>query len=302
MTCASLYQYRVLESLTVAFSSDILVAMTLAARNGVLYTGIGLNALLLIAFGLASYGVLIGDWGTPSSGLPQEQIWFGRVLTLPDVAAYYSVGVAGVLGSLAVVYVSIAARIFRRVSSAEVYFFTLFLITLSPELLRVGQLLVTATDQPPLYGALVTRVVLFGRLLGYLVLFAAGVYAAGARHQRIGTLTLLICTLAFLVVYFVPVDLSRLNATLIHRVGGRQSLDAVLVFLSAGTIANYVIAWATGRADRGVLVAGWIVALVVGRELAFNVPTLVASVIGVILIGIGALGFMMTVRTRYLWY
>ena len=276
--------------------------MTLAARNGVLYTGIAFTLILLIGFGAVAYWFFTSGVGDSRVDLPSEQIWFGRVLTVPDNSIYYSLGGAGAHGVLAVAGVAIATRLFRRVSSAEVYFFTLFLVMLSLELLRIGQLPLIATEQPPLYGSLLTRAILFGRLLGYLVLFSAGIYAAGAEYPRIGTVTLLLATLTFLVVYFMPVDLLRINATLVHRVGGRQSLDAVFVFLSVGTIANYAIAWGSGRSDRGLLVFGAVAVLVVGRELVFNIPAIVPSIIGVVFVAVGGLGFMMTTRSRYLWY
>ena len=276
--------------------------MTLAARNGVLYSGILITLILLVGFAVVGYWFFTGEVGDSSVELPSEQIWFGRVLTVPDNSIYYSLGSAGALGVLAVAGVAIATRLFRRVSSAEVYFFTLFLMMLSLELLRIGQLPLMATEQPPLYGSLLTRAVLFGRLFGYLVLFSAGIYAAGAQYPRIGTVTLLLATLTFLVVYFMPVDLLRINATLVHRVGGRQSLDAVFVFLSIGTIANYAIAWGGGRNDRGLLIFGAVAVLVVGRELTFNVPAVVPSIIGVVLVVVGAFGFMMATRSRYLWY
>ena len=276
--------------------------MTLAARNVVLYVGIVVSIILLCGYGVVAYSLLAGDLAGRHVNVPQEQIWFGRILEVSETAVYYSLGSAGVLGILSIVSVLVASRLFRRLSSAEVFFFTVFMMSLSLELLRIGQLPLIATEQPPLYGTLLSRGILFGRLFGYLVLFAAGIYAAGVEYPRVGTLLMFLAVLAFLVVYFVPVDLLLMNATLVHRVGGRESVDAVLGFLSLATIANYAYAWATGRADRGFVLFASVVILVVGRELSFNVPGVVASAVGVALIASGAIGFIATTRSRYLWY
>jgi hypothetical protein len=276
--------------------------MTLAARNFVLYTGITLSFLLLCGFGFVGYTLITGNISDQPLDVPNEQIWFGRHLLVPDSGVYYSLASAGVLGVISVTGVLVAARVFRRLSSAEVFFFTVFMMSLSLELLRIGQLPLIATEQPPVYGTLLSRAILFGRLFGYLVLFASGIYAAGAQYPRVGTLTLLLATLAFLVVYFVPVDLLWMNATLVHRVGGRESVDAVLAFLSLATIANYAYAWATGRTDRGFMLFSSVVLLVVGRELSFNVPGIATSAVGVALVAAGAVGYMATTRSHYLWY
>lgn len=276
--------------------------MTLAARNTILVIGVILTILALLAFAVAGYALLLGPYADEELSVPRTQSWFGAQWEVGPLGAYRSLAAVGLVGVVSAAGVTVSARLFRRVSSAEIYFMTLFLITLSAELFRIGQPLVEVAELPVYVNVLITRLVLFGRLVGAFSLFAAGIYSAGADYPRIGTVTALLVLLAFLIVYFIPVDSERMNATFVHVTGGREGVDLMLGFLSLGTIANYAIAWWRGHRERGGSIALAIMAVVAGKLLVLHVPALVPLAIGVGLLTAGAASFILVNRSYFLWY
>lgn len=276
--------------------------MTLAARNTVLIVGAVLTTLALFVYLAVAYLLLYGPLAGETIAVPETQQWFGFSWSVGRLAALRSLGAAGVLGLVATVGATAAIRLFRRVSSAEIYFMTLFVMTLSIELLRIAQPLVNILDQPPVVGVVVTRLVLFGRLYGALALFAAGIYAAGADYPRIGTVSALIAALVFLIIYFVPVDGARMNATFVHVTGGREGIDLMLAFLSIATLLNYAIAWQRGHRERGGAITLAVTALVVGQQLTVHLPAMLPLVAGLILTVGGVVSFLLVNRSYYLWY
>jgi hypothetical protein len=276
--------------------------MTLAVRNTILIIGVVLTATMLLAYALAGYTLLFGAYADDVFRVGEHQSWFGFRWSVRTIAAYRSLAAAGVLGLISTVGVAVSARLFRRVSSAEIYFMTVFLMSLSLELFRIGQPLVDIAEVTPYVGVLLTRLVLFGRFVGALSIFAAGIYTAGADYPRIGSITLLIAALSFLIVYFLPVDSQQIQASFVHVTGGREGVDLLLGFLSVGTIVNYLIGWSRGHRERGGGIAVAAAALVIGTQLVFNVPAVFPLAVGLILVAAGTATFVFVNRSYYLWY
>lgn len=276
--------------------------MTLAVRNTILVVGVLVTFIALLAYVVAGWALLFGPYADADHAVPTMQSWFGGRWEVGPQGAVYSLAAAGFLGLISAVAVAVSWRLFRRVSSAEIYFMTLFFMSLSAELLRIAQPLAEAAALPGFIGVLVTRVVLFGRLAGALALFAAGVYSAGADYPRIGTVTALLALLSFLVVYFVPVDDARMTASFVHVTGGRTSVDLMLAFLSVGTVVNYAIGWLRGHRERGGSISFAIAGLVAGKLLLLHIPALLPVAVGLLLIASGCLSFVLVNRSYYLWY
>lgn len=276
--------------------------MTLAARNIVLVIGVVITSLLTLGYLGAGYALLAGPWADASFAIPRVQQWFGVSWEVTRFAALQSLAAAGLMGLLSTATGAVSLRLFRRVSSAEIYFMTLFVMSLSVETIRIGLPVFAVNEVPLFWGVVLTRIVLFGRFAGALALFTAGIYSAGADYPRIGTVTLLLATLSFLIVYFVPVDSERVNATFVHVVGNRESIDFLLAFLSAATIVNYLIGWSRGHREHGGAVAIAVVAVVVGKELVLHVPSLLPLLVGVVLVVAGTVSFVLVNRSYFIWY
>lgn len=276
--------------------------MTLAARNTIFVFGVILTFICLFVYAVAGYALLFGRYAGEVFSISSVQTWLGLRWEVAPFFSYSSLASAGVLGLISSTGVAISARLFRRVSSAEIYFMTLFLMTLSVELVRIGQPLLEINDMPGALSALLTRIVLFGRLVGALSLFAAGVYSAGADYPRIGSVTLLIASLSFLIVYLVPVDTEQMNASFMNVTGGREAVDLLLAFLSTGAIVNYGIGWWRGHRERGGAIALTAIGFAIGKELVLHLPSIVSLGSGLILLGVATASFVLVNRSYYLWY
>lgn len=283
-------------------ASGILWAMTLAVRNTLFAAGIAVASALLAAFAVFGYMIAFGGLEPPVSMISETQQWLfisWRVPAQSALNALIAVGVAGVVGLLAAV---VSARIFRRVSSQEIYFLTVFFLTLTLEVLRLGQLLLPIYSLSNYYGMVITRVLLVGRLFGGLALFSAGIYNAGAEYPRVGTVSALLLMLSLLIVYLVPVDQQQLQATLVHLSGADGGIGALLLFLGLGAIVNYAIGWIKGYHERGGAVLVSVSMMVTGTVLIHYVPSLFAGMIASVLILSGATLFILLNRAYHLWY
>lgn len=276
--------------------------MTLATRNAVLFACVSLAALLMAAYLFALIFVFQTTDQPIADLIPTTQRWFVWTWDISPQTGPNSVIAAGALGLLSFLTLLFSTRVFRRVTSAEIYFFAVFLFTLAMDQIRVSQLLLIITNQPLQYGVVVTRVVMFGRLVGSFTLFTASLYAVGVEFPRIGTLTLLTTALAFVIVWFVPVDTLHLTASLIHVTGGHGSIDIVITALALLTIVDYVVAGVRGHREKGLAVSLSAAALVVGRELVFRSFSLVALAIGGALLLYGCVTYIAVNRRYYLWY
>ncbi|MFW5689188.1 MAG: hypothetical protein ACOC1U_06385 [Spirochaetota bacterium] len=276
--------------------------MTLAARNTILTVGVVLTTALTIGYAVAGWAIFFGPWARVPFEVPEVQRWVSFAWPVRPENAFRSLAAAGFLGVLATVLGAVSLRLFRRVSSAEIYFMTLFVLSLAAETIRMGAPLLHIFEVPVFWGLALTRVVIFGRLMGALALFTAGIYSAGADYPRIGSVTLLLATLSFLIVYFIPVDTGRMHATFLHVIGGREQIDLMLLFLSLATIVNYLIGWFRGHRERGGAVALAVVVVVIGRQLVLHIPSLVPLVAGLTLLVLGSVSFVLVNRSYYIWY
>ncbi len=275
--------------------------MTLAVRNTVIYLGATIAVILLCGFGFVGYQMLVNPT-VPAMPAEWQHIWLAwswQVRATDVVASLVATGAFGIVVSIGLIG---ASRIFRRVSSAEVYFFALFLTGLALEQLRVVQLYLLQLNLPAVYGTLLTRLVTVARIGGGLSFFTASLYAVGVDYPRIGSITLAIGLLAFLFVYFIPVDTVVVDATLLHPIAGQSSLDLAFLIVGVLSIFNYVLAGARGHRERGLLMTLAAISMVVAQEIAWSVPSLPWLVAGVALLAYGVLTFTLVTRAHFLWY
>ncbi len=275
--------------------------MTLAVRNTVVYFGAAIVVVLLCGFGIIGYQMLTGPI-TPVMPSVWQHTWLAwswQVRGSDVVASLLATGALGIVASIGLIG---ASRVFRRVSSAEVYFFALFLMGLAFEQLRLVQLYLLQLNLPAVYGILLTRLVIVARIGGALSFFMASLYAVGVDYPRIGSITIAIGFLAFLFVFFVPVDTVVVSATLLHPIAGQSSLELAVLIIGAMSIVNYMIAGARGHRERGLFMALAATSMVVAQEIVWSVPSLPWLVAGVALLVYGVLTFTLITRAHFLWY
>jgi len=275
--------------------------MTLAVRNTVIYFGATIGVILLGGFGIVGYQLLTDPTLAvmPAEWQHTWLAWSWQVRSTDVVAALAATGALGIVASLGLIG---ASRVFRRVSSAEIYFFALFLTGLAFEQLRLMQLYLLQLNLPAVYGTVLTRLVIVARIGGGISFFIASLYAVGVDYPRTGSITIAVGLFAFLFVYLNPVDTVVINATLLHPVAGQSSLELVLLIVGAISIVNYLIAGVRGHRERGFLMAVAAISIVVAQQIAWSVPSLPWLIAGVALLVYGVVTFILITRAHFLWY
>lgn len=274
--------------------------MTLAVRNAIFRTGAFIAAAMLIAFTLIGYQLISGPDGLPDNEWPHR--WLVWSWSVPPADLVASLVAIGIVGLLAVALLVVASRVFRRVSSAELYFFVLFVLSLSVEQLRLVQLYLLEVDVAPVYGMLLTRAVIVARIGGAFSLFASSLYALGIEYPRTGTLTLILGVLALVFVYLIPVDTVTIWATMLRPVAGQSGLELTLAAIGLMTMSNYIIAGARGHRDRGLLIGIAAVLVVAGTQVLWFVPVLPWLGAAVAAVCYGSVSFVLITRAHFLWY
>jgi hypothetical protein len=275
--------------------------MTLAVRNSVLLTGILLAVLALAGFAFAASTLLSSPSVEPAMETARAQHWLWASWSVDARQSMIMLGAAAVLAFICLAGIVVSARLFRRVNSPEIYFVALFLMTACVELARVAVPLSELLAAPAAIPVIVTRMVVFARILGSLALFAAGVYAAGADYPRIGSISLLLAALSFVIIYFVPVDNSVPTASFLFVTGGRGQIDFLIGFLSLGTILNYAIGWLRGYHDQSPWLVVSAASLVAGKEIVLHLSSPVMLGVGLLLVAAGVFGIVLVNRAYYLW-
>jgi hypothetical protein len=276
--------------------------MTLAVRNTVFLVGMVVGTALLSIYAAAGYALVFGPYQDATITFPSVHRLAFFSWELTPRAVLGSLAAVGLTALLSLVAAGVSARVFRRVSSPEVYFITLFLMTIPLETLRIAHVYFQVVEVPALYGILITRVVILARLMGGLSLFTSGIYNAGADYPRVGTVSTLLLIMALVIVYLVPVDFENVLPTMLNATGFRGAIWALVLFLAGGAIVNYAIGWSRGYVEHGATVFLAVTALAVGWVLLTSIPGIVPGVIALALVPTGAAVFIATNRSYYLWY
>ncbi len=276
--------------------------MTLAVRNTVFLVGMIVGTALLVLYAAAGYALLFGPHQDASMIFPSVHRLAFLSWELAPRAVVGSLLSVGFTALLSLVAAGVSARVFRRVSSPEVYFITLFLMAISVETLRIAHVYFQVVEVPPLYGILITRAVILARLMGGLSLFTSGIYNAGADYPRVGTVSALLLLVALVIVYLIPVDFEHVLPTMLNATGFRGAIWALILFLAVGAIMNYAIGWSRGYVEHGATVFMAVTGLAIGWVFLTSIPGIVSGVIAAVLIPTGAAVFIATNRSYYLWY
>ena len=136
--------------------------MTIGTRNKTILAGLSITVLLIAVFLTAV--VLIYRHGPVTGAMTAVLVSLGGELLFA-------------VTSMVILYFS-----FRKTKSPEIFFFIIFLVSMSFDSLRASFELIRILDLPPYYGVLITRAVYFGRFLGTLAVLAGGLFSLGAEY------------------------------------------------------------------------------------------------------------------------
>jgi hypothetical protein len=275
--------------------------MTITLRNSILRVCL---AVVVITGVAAAAAVLPHAGNLPGSEqlrLQQAHRWLlFRWNAAPDPIAWITVALFSLSGFSAVGAFSII-RYFRKTTAPEMLFFAMFVLSLGLEVWKLGHIVFVFESLPAHLAVNITRIVHFGRLFGMLCLFVSTLYLTGIDYQQTGVALNMAALITLTIVYVMPVDHLVLHPNLVHKIGDESMMQMVMLVLQLLSIANVTYAVAYQKRDEYALLLFAVVVAIIGRELIFYLPSLWATLAGLVLLCVASGVFGTRLHNIYLW-
>jgi hypothetical protein len=261
--------------------------VTHVGRLRLLLSGILLSALL--AAGAVGVGVMClrGDLKVPA--IARRAVWWFTYAPAP--AQYPVVAYAGIV-AMAAIAMFFALRLrwaFSRTASAEAYFFSFFLCSLSLDALRV--LAALNTHGSAIMMLLVSRMVYAGRLFGTLCLFGASLFGQELRASRLGTFVGIAALVGLMFAYVLPLDSAMALANGIYRLGDERGAALVFFSMYLFVLLNPVVTAVREQSATPLLHAAAFALALAGREILTYAPSAGGTAAGAAVLTAGCILF-----------
>ena len=190
---------------------------------------------------------------------------------------------------------------FRKTVSAEIYFFSFWVLTVGLEVLRLSVFDLAAGEGSVYWQIAATKALLFARYAGYFSLFASGLYAAGFRNEKLGAAAAVVVAISFGLATAMPVNTGAFAPTLDLR-AGYAGINSILVLAAAiVTVANFLYAaHSTGEVTYRVVALG-VAVFLVGHRLLTTEWNPLWMIAGFVLLVAGSWLFVSRLHAYYLW-
>ncbi|MCK4542786.1 MAG: hypothetical protein KAU17_11185 [Spirochaetales bacterium] len=188
---------------------------------------------------------------------------------------------------------------FKKTVSFEIFFFLLFMLSLSFESLRAFQLYLFLHNSPAY--SIVTRAVYAARFFGTFMIFFSGLFASGFQYQRIDVIAGLALLVTFIFSTAIPVDTSVLEADLLYRLGSSRQIIMVFIILQGFAVLNFFFAGILKGDKEYFLLALGLFLTLLGKEIVLAFPASPLLVLGFVLFLSGAALFGYRTHEIYLW-
>ena len=190
---------------------------------------------------------------------------------------------------------------FRKTVSAEIYFFSFWVLSVGLEVLRLSVFNLASSGGTVYWEIAATKALLFARYAGYLSLFASGLYAAGFRNEKLGSVVAVVLAISFGLATAMPVNTGSFAATLELRAGYVEINSILVLVVALVTVADYLYAaYSTGEASYRLVALGAAVFLV-GQRLLTTQWNPFAMLGGFILLVAGSWLYVSRLHAYYLW-
>ncbi|MDR1929551.1 MAG: hypothetical protein LBQ44_02870 [Treponema sp.] len=190
---------------------------------------------------------------------------------------------------------------FEKTQSAEITFFTLFVLSFVFETLRLLVPLRALYDFPMFLPVLGTRILLSGRFFGALSFFASSVYAAGLNLQKQGNIIFGIVIITLIIFLGLPVDGMAWDTSLTMISG--YSFEFRMA--EAGILFLAVISFLAGVYIRGtreyLYIALGALLVSLGRSFLIGADSWALSLSGLIILAAGTWFITTRLHQVYMW-
>lgn len=232
--------------------------MTLSIRNGLLALAFGVLLIFVLGYGLlAFYLVTKEGW----SG----QVGQGTLLPLLLETAPAPVG--SLIGFIFV------RRAYRKSAAPEIFFFSLFLVTLAAESLLLVQAWVSFAGLASYFTSLMTRVIWAFRFTGLFLLVSSSLYAFDFPYRKFGNLVAGSLGAGIFLAVTLPLHSTSARNHLLFAVGDAPGMVMVTVLLGTVVALNFLAGgWLPGAPERAWVrawtavsfLAAWALAIIAG--------------------------------------
>lgn len=200
------------------------------------------------------------------------------------------------IATLIVLYVS-----FRKTASAEIFFFMIFVVSISFDALKMVHLVIDATSLPPYFGVVVSRCIHFAHFLGPASLFASGLFATGMRYERLEIVLISSLLLSFTLAATIPIDMTLLEPWFVMRLGYAREIRGVTTLLYIFAFTNFLLAAYQSRNRNLLIIATGLALAIGGREILFYRTDVISVIIAFVLLVFGSTIFGERTHEVYLW-
>jgi len=190
---------------------------------------------------------------------------------------------------------------FRKTVSTEIFFYSFWVLSVGLEILRLVLYSLVVGGASLSLQILGAKALVFTRYVGYFSLFLSGLYAAGFRNEKIGTVVALIVAVAFGLAASIPVNTGSFSLTLELRPGYAAVNTGLGLVAGAVTVANFLYA-AHSTSESSYKAAALGSALFfVGQRLLISVWNPYLIIFGFVLLAAGSALFVSRLHSYYLW-
>lgn len=190
---------------------------------------------------------------------------------------------------------------FRKTTSPEIFFFIIFIVAMSIDSLKSVQIIINISRLSPYFGMIITRIIYYGKFLGTLSLFSAGLFSTGVEYQRTEIVLGIGLLLAFVLAATVPVDMTELKANLVHALGKDLELLIISVLFQTFALLSFVFAGIQNSNPSYFSIAAGVGIVMVGRHLIFYRTDLISVLIAFVFLAGGSILFSERTRKIHLW-
>jgi hypothetical protein len=190
---------------------------------------------------------------------------------------------------------------FEKTQSPEIFFFALFVLSLSFEIARVLVPLKMIYVISPLYLLMAFRILLFSRYFGIFSLFTASVYAGGLEAQKQRTILVIITAATMVIALGVPIDTLSWDSSL-SMISGYTSMFRMIEagVLLITVISFFIAAYSRGSGEYIPIGVGTFLVFL-GRNILLSADTWVSPFPALLFLGAGTWFICTRLHKVYLW-
>ncbi|MCL2265669.1 MAG: hypothetical protein FWC22_06470 [Treponema sp.] len=237
-----------------------------------------------------------------TAGIPRPASYFqsitSRILDNYYLAVHVSIIVIvlfSLIGMLLIHYY------FERTSAPEIMYISIFIVSLSFEVIRLILPLQHIFIFSSFYVLITYRLLLFARFFGIFSLFTASICAAGLEIQKTRNVIFIIVIAALLITFSVPIDVLNWDTSL-NIVNGYVSIFRMIELSAFITIMiGFLIASNIQESKEYVYVAVGSMLVMIGRNILIHTDNWIGPGPGIIMLSFGTWFLCSKLHKIHLW-